>query len=202
MDRPLGRSCGNALEVEEAIQGLRGEGPPDLMEVTYALGVEMLLLAGTDQDAPGARARLERSVTSGQALSKFQEIVAAQGGDPRVIEDPELLPQADEVEIFRAERDGVVSRVEPRRIGQAIVELGGGRRTLEDTINPGVGFVIPAKPGDAVREGEPLASIFARDRDGIRLGIQALREAILVGETGSLTPLITHRVTAAGVEQC
>ena len=201
MDRPLGRSCGNALEVEEAIQGLRGEGPPDLMEVTYALGVEMLLLAGTDQDAPAARARLERSVASGQALSKFQEIVAAQGGDPRVIEDPELLPQADEVEIFRAERDGVVSQVEPRRIGQAIVELGGGRRTIEDAIDPGVGFVIPAKPGDAVKEGEPLASIFARNRDGIRLGLQALREAILVGERGSLTPLITHRVTAAGVEQ-
>jgi thymidine phosphorylase len=171
------------------------------MEVTYALGVEMLLLAGTDQDGPAARARLERGVTSGQALSKFQEIVAAQGGDPRVIEDPELLPQADEVEIFRAERDGVVTWVEPRRIGHAIVELGGGRRTIEDTIDPGVGFVIPAKPGDAVREGEPLASIFARDRDGIRLGIQALREAILVGETGSLTPLITHRVTVAGVEQ-
>ena len=201
MDRPLGRSCGNALEVEEAVQGLRGEGPADLMEVTYALGVEMLLLAGIDQDAPTARARLERSVASGQALSKFQEIVAAQGGDPRVVEDPELLPQADEVEIFRAERDGVVSRVEPRRIGQAIVELGGGRRTIEDTIDPGVGFVIPAKPGDSVREGEPLASIFARDADGIRLGIQALREAIVIGETGSLTPLITHRVTAKGVEE-
>jgi pyrimidine-nucleoside phosphorylase len=200
MDRPLGRSCGNSLEVEESIQGLRGEGPPDLMEVTYALGVEMLLLAGTDRDAAAARARLEQSVMSGRALSKFQEIIEAQGGDPRVVEDPELLPQADEVEIFRAERDGVASRVEPRRIGQAIVELGGGRRTIEDAIDPGVGFVIPVKPGDPVREGEPLASIFARDRDGVRLGIEALREAIVVGETGSSTPLITHRVTSAGVE--
>ncbi len=200
MDRPLGRSCGNALEVEEAIQGLRGEGPPDLMEVTYALGVEMLLLAATDSNAPAARARLERSVTSGQALAKFKEIVEAQGGDPRVIEDPELLPQADEVEIFRAERDGVVSRVEPRRIGQAIVELGGGRRRIEDAIDPAVGFVIPAKPGDAVREGEPLASIFARDRQGIELGREALRDAVVIGEAGTLTPLITHRVTAAGIE--
>ncbi len=201
MDRPLGRACGNALEVEESIQGLRGEGPPDLMEVTYALGVEMLLLAGTDKDARAARARLEKSVASGQALGKLSEIVKAQGGDPRAIEDPERLPQAREVEVFRAERDGVVSRVEPRRIGRAIVELGGGRRTIEDQIDPSVGFVIPVKPGDTVKAGEPLASIFARDLDGIRLGLEALKEAIVVGESGSLTPLITHRVTASGVEQ-
>jgi pyrimidine-nucleoside phosphorylase len=201
MDRPLGRACGNALEVEESIQGLRGEGPPDLMEVTYALGVEMLLLAGTDKDARAARARLEKSVASGQALGKLSEIVKAQGGDPRAIEDPERLPQAQEVEVFRTGRDGVVSRVEPRRIGRAIVELGGGRRTIEDQIDPSVGFVIPVKPGDEVRAGEPLASIFARDRNGIRLGLEALEEAIVVGDSGSLTPLITHRVTANGVEE-
>jgi pyrimidine-nucleoside phosphorylase len=201
MDRPLGRACGNALEVEESIQGLRGEGPADLMEVTYALGVEMLLLAGIDKEARAARARLEKSVASGQALGKLSEIVKAQGGDPRAIEEPERLPQASEVEVFRADRDGVVSRVEPRRIGRAIVELGGGRRTIEDQIDPSVGFVIPAKPGDEVKAGEPLASIFARDRDGIRLGLEALKEAIVVGDSGSLTPLITHRVTATGVEE-
>jgi pyrimidine-nucleoside phosphorylase len=200
MDRPLGRSCGNALEVEEAIQGLRGEGPADLMEVTYALGVEMLLLGGSEPDATAARRRLERSVESGQALEKLREIVEAQGGDPRVIDDPERLPQAQEVEVFRAERDGVVSQIEPRRIGRAIVELGGGRRTIEDAVDPTVGFVIPVKPGDSVTEGEPLASIFARNGEGIRLGIEALREAIVVAQKGSLAPLITHRVTAAGTQ--
>jgi len=200
MDRPLGRACGNALEVEEAIAGLSGTGPPDLMEVTYRLGVEMLLLAGTDTDARAARSRLERSVSSGQALGKLAEIVKAQGGDPRVIEDPELLPQASEVEVLRASRDGVVSRIEPRQIGAAIVEMGGGRRTIEDEIDPSVGFVIPVKPGDRVHEGEPLASVFAKDRDGLELGIAALQSAISVGDSGALTPLITHRVTAAGVE--
>jgi thymidine phosphorylase len=200
MDRPLGRSCGNALEVEEAIEGLRSDGPPDLMAVTYALGVEMLLLVGEARDAAEAQERLEDSVTSGRALEMFARIIEAQGGNPKVVDDPGLLPQAGEVEVFRAPRNGVVSRIEPRRIGQAIVELGGGRRTIEDAVDPAVGFVIPTKPGDSIRKGEPLASVFARDPQGIERGMKALREAITVGESGKSTPLITHRVTSDGVE--
>jgi pyrimidine-nucleoside phosphorylase len=201
MDRPLGRSCGNALEVEEAIEGLRGEGPADLMEVTFALGVEMLCLAGVAANSGDARRRLEESVRSGRALEKLGEVVEAQGGDSRVLDQPELLPQAKEVQEFRAEQDGVVAQVEPRRIGRAIVELGGGRRTIQDEVDPTVGFIIVVKPGDQVRSREPIATVFARDRNGIQLGLQALREAIVIGETGSLTPLITHRVTSAGVEE-
>jgi thymidine phosphorylase len=200
MDRPLGRACGNALEVEEAIGGLRGEGPEDLMEITYALGVEMLLLVGAAADAREARGRLEQSVSSGRALETFARIIEAQGGNPAVVEDPSVLPQADEVEVFRAPRDGVVVGVEPRRLGRAIIELGGGRRAMEEDVDPSVGFVIPAKPGDRVQAGEPLASVFARDAAGIAAGIGALEEAILIGDAGQLTPLITHRVTVAGVE--
>jgi pyrimidine-nucleoside phosphorylase len=200
MDRPLGRACGNALEVEEAIEGLRGSGPTDLMEVTYALGVEMLLLVGAAQNPQEARRRLEESVTSGQALETMARIIEAQGGNPGVLDNPELLPQAGEVEVFRASREGVVARIEPRRIGRAILELGGGRRTIEEEIDPAVGFVIPMKPGDTVRTGEPLASVFARDRIGIETGLEALRDAIAIEETGILTPLISHRVTAGGVE--
>ncbi len=199
MDRPLGRSCGNALEVEESIQGLRGDGPEDLMEVTYALGVEMLLLVGAAANPAEARRKLEDSVTSGRALETFGRIIEAQGGDPRVLENPEGLPQADEVEVFRARRNGVVTQIEPRRIGRAIVELGGGRRTIEDTIDPAVGFVIPVKPGDSVTEGEPLASVFARNADGIDRAMKALSEAITIGESGRLTPLITHRATVDGL---
>ena len=200
MDRPLGGACGNALEVEEAIEGLRGSGPPDLMEVTYALGVEMLLLVGAAEDPAQARRRLEDSVTSGRALETLALVIEAQGGNPVVIDDLELLPQAGEVEVFRSPRDGMVERVEPRRIGRAILELGGGRRTIEDEIDPAVGFVIPTKPGDRVRVGEPLASVFARDRDGIEIGLKALGEAVSIGEAGELTPLISHRITANGVE--
>jgi pyrimidine-nucleoside phosphorylase len=199
MDRPLGRACGNALEVEEAIEGLRGNGPEDLMEVTYALGVEMLLLVGAASNAADARLRLEESVTSGRALEKFGQVIEAQGGNPAVLEDPSVLPQAAEVEVFRSPADGTVTRVEPRRIGQAIVELGGGRRTIEDQVDPSVGFVIPTKPGQRVRTGEPLASVFASDKKGIDTGLAALKEAILIGEKGRLMPLITHRVTADGV---
>jgi pyrimidine-nucleoside phosphorylase len=200
MDRPLGRSCGNALEVEEAIDGLRGAGPGDLMDVTYALAIEMLLLVGAAPNPGEARRRLEESVSSGRALETFRLIIQAQGGDPNVLDNPELLPQAAEVEVFRAPRDGVVAQVEPRRIGRAILQLGGGRRTIEEDIDPSVGFVIPAKPGDRVKAGEPLASVFARNREGIETGLQALGEAIVVGEAGQLTPLISHRVTSAGLE--
>ena len=201
MDRPLGRACGNALEVEEAIEALRGDGPEDLMEVTYALGVEMLLLVGAARTPAAARQRLEESISSGQALQKLAEVIEAQGGNPAVLDDPSVLPQAAEVEVFRAPRDGVVATVEPRRIGRAIIELGGGRRTIEDQVDPSVGFVIPAKPGDRVKTGEPLASVFARDRAGVTIGLEALAEAIVIKNAGKLTPLMTHRVTADGVTE-
>ena len=118
-----------------------------------------------------------------------------------MLDDPSVLAQAAQVEVFRSPRDGVITQVDPRRIGQAIVELGGGRRTIEDEIDPSVGFVIPAKPGQRVRTGEPLASVFARDAAGVDIGLAALREAIVIGERGKLSPLITHRVTAAGVTE-
>jgi pyrimidine-nucleoside phosphorylase len=200
MDRPLGRACGHTLEVEEAIESLRGGGPSDLMEVTYALGAEMLVQVGVDPDRASARTRLEDSVSSGRALETFGRVIEAQGGNPAVLEDPGILPQAGAVEIYRASRDGVVSAVEPRRIGRAILELGGGRRTVEDQIDPTVGFVITVKPGDKVRRGDPIASVFAQDAAGIKTGMVALEVAIAIGDSGRLTPLITHRITSAGVE--
>ncbi|HTC23350.1 MAG TPA: thymidine phosphorylase, partial [Gemmatimonadales bacterium] len=199
MDRPLGRACGNTLEVEEALQGLAGEGPDDLMEVTYALGVEMLLLAGVEFDRGAARRRLESSVSSGQALEMFGRVIEAQGGDPTVIEDPGILPQAKAVEVFRAPASGTVAAVDPRVLGRAIVELGGGRRALTDTIDPTVGFVITVKPGDKIKAGQPLASVFARDAAGITMGLEALRQAITTEGDPSPLPLVSHRVTSAGV---
>jgi pyrimidine-nucleoside phosphorylase len=201
MDRPLGRACGHALEVEESIAGLRGAGPPDLMEVTYALGAEMLVLVGAAEDRAAARRRLEAAVASGRALETFARMIEAQGGNPHVVEDPGILPQAQAVEVFRAGRPGVVQAVEPRRIGRAIVELGGGRQRVEDTIDPSVGFVITVKPGDRVRAGEPVASVFARDAAGVGLGLAALAEAIVIGDAGQATPLISHRITGASVER-
>jgi pyrimidine-nucleoside phosphorylase len=201
MDRPLGRACGNALEVEEAIAALRGEGPLDLMAVTYALSVEMLLLAKVTADREAARAMLEDAIASGRAAAQFAKIVERQGGDPKVVEDPSLLPQAGQCELYVAPRSGVVAGVEPRAVGRGVIALGGGRNTMADTIDPAVGFVITAKPGDAVQAGEPLASIYARDRAGVERGRAALKTAITIADEGDPPlPLISHRITAAGVE--
>ena len=201
MDRPLGRACGNALEVEEAIAALKGEGPADLMTVTYALGAEMLVLAGVSPDADAARRRLETAIGTGRAAECFQQIIEAQGGNPGVVDDPAVLPQAAECELYPAPRRGFVARVEPRPIGHGIIAMGGGRTRVEDVADPTVGFVITARPGDWVEAGEPLATIFARDRAGIGSGRQALRTAIVIAdEAEPPLPLVSHRVTSAGAE--
>ena len=203
MDRPLGRACGNVLEVEEAIAALRGEGPPDLMEVTYALGVEMLLAAGVERTTTKARKRLENTLGSGLAAEKFEQIIEAQGGNPRVVDDPAVLPQAQAVEVFSTKTTGIVARIEPRIIGRAIVAMGGGRSRVEDTVDPTVGFVISVKPGDKVLAGEPIASVYARDASGGQLGCEALGRAIVVADKlgERPLPLVSHRVTTAGVEE-
>ena len=201
MDRPLGHACGNALEVEEAIAALKGEGPPDLMRVTYALGAEMLVAAGVASSHDLARRWMEVAISSGKAATRFQEIIEAQGGNPGVVDDPAVLPQAKACEIYSAPRSGVVARVEPRAIGRGVIALGGGRTKMEDAVDPAVGFVITAKPGDVVRAGEPLATVFARDRRGAEEGQAALRNAIVISdEADPPLPLISHRVTESGVE--
>jgi thymidine phosphorylase len=201
MDRPLGRACGNSLEVEEAIAALKGEGPPDLMAVTYALGAEMLVLGGVSEDVTDARRELEKAISSGRAAEHFKKIIAAQGGNPGVVDDPAILPQAAECEIFTAPRRGFVARIEPRAIGRGIIEMGGGRTRVEDHADPGVGFVITARPGDWIEAGEAMATIFARDRAGIGSGRQALRTAFVIADEAE-PPLqfISHRVTIDGVE--
>ena len=202
MDRPLGRACGNALETEEAILALRGEGPADLMEVTYALGVEMLLMGKVERTPAKARQRLENALSSGLAAEKFEQIIEAQGGNPKVVEDASGLPQAQAVEVYATKQTGVVTRVEPRTIGRAIVAMGGGRTTVEDTVDPTVGFVITVKPGDRVLAGEPIASVFARDPAGIQIGFDALARAITIGDrlVERPLPLVSHRVSKDGVE--
>ena len=201
MDRPLGRACGNALEVEEAMLALRGEGPPDLMEVTYALGAEMLVLGGVAADTQAARRELEKAIGTGRAAERMQRVIEAQGGNPGVVDDPAVLPQAQHVELCASPRRGFVAKVEPRLIGRGIIALGGGRTTMEDLIDPSVGFVISAKPGDWVEAGEPLATVFAADRAGVETGRAALRAAIVIAdEADPPLPLVSHRVTARGAE--
>jgi pyrimidine-nucleoside phosphorylase len=199
MDRPLGRACGNALELEEAIHALHGEGPPDLMGVTYALGAELLVLGGLATNRDAARRAMEVAISSGRAAEKFREVVEAQGGDPRVVDDPSLLPQAAQCELFVAPHGGFVAAVDPRRVGFGVIELGGGRSRPGDPLDHSVGFVVAVRPGDLVREGEPLATIMARDDAGIEAGRRALRRAIVIADEADFPlPLISHRVTIEG----
>jgi pyrimidine-nucleoside phosphorylase len=201
MDRPLGHACGNSLEVIESLEGLKGNGPPDLMEVTYALAVEMLLVAGVESDRVRARTRLEETVRSGQALERFARMTEAQGGDPRVVEDYARLPRAPVQREYRAARDGVVAEIPPRQIGHLIIGLGGGRSKTDEVIDPGVGVIIPVKPGQRVSRGDLLAVIHSKTREDADRARALLEEAIVIGETASPRPLISERVSAAGVER-
>jgi thymidine phosphorylase len=144
---------------------------------------------------------MEVAISSGKALEKFRQIIVAQGGDPRVIDDPMLLPQANECELFLAPRRGIVARVEPRIVGRGIIALGGGRNNMDDDVDPSVGFVITSKPGDFVQANEPLATVFARDRAGVEQGRSMLRQAIVIGDEAEMPlPLVSHRVTSTAVE--
>ncbi len=161
----------------------------------------MLVLGGAAATHHAARRQMEVAISSGRAAEKFAQIIEAQSGDPGVVEDPGKLPQARTCELFLAPRRGSDSRVEPRAVGRGIIALGGGRTRMEDVVDPTVGFIIAAKPGDWVEAGEPLATIFARDSEGIAAGRAALVQAIEIADEAELPlPLISHRVTAGGVE--
>lgn len=201
MDRPLGVACGNALEVRESIEGLQGRGPEDLMTVTYALGAEMLLLAGKATSREAALAELRAVVASGRALAVLRELVTRQGGDVRMIDDPARLPTAPVQVIVPAPRDGIIQRVEPRALGRVIIDLGGGRQQVTDTIDPAVGLEVHARPGVAIAAGAPLVTVHAVSAaaaDAVRAAILA---AIPIGDaTPEVLPLIAWRVTKDGVE--
>ncbi len=194
MDQPLGRTVGNALEVTESIACLRGHGPADTMEVTYALGAHMLVLGGVAKDEASARAQLERVVASGAALAKFREIVAAQGGDVRSIDDPSRLPQARLQHPLPAPRGGVVVDVDAMGVALAALRLGAGRAKADDTIDPGVGVSGLKKIGEPVTAGEPLCVIHAGNEPALAEARAMLEKAIRVGDAApAATPLI-HEV--------
>ena len=203
MDRPLGHAIGNAIETEEAILTLQGNGPTDLRELTIVQTVEMLLLAGVESDRAAARAACERALDDGRALEKMREIVIAQGGNPAVLDDPALLPQAETRVTVEAEREGLVGAMDVKAIGRAAVALGAGRAAVDDRIDAGVGFHVTAKPGMAVRRGEPLATVYAATEADARDGAAALRRAMPIVDEADAEPLplVSHRVTIDGVEQ-
>lgn len=197
MEQPLGRMIGNSLEVIEAMDCLRGEGPADLMEVTYALCAEMLRLGGLEADAAAARATLEQAIKSGAALEAFRHLVEAQGGDPRVVDDYERLPlteHAFEIGVENAE-PVYLARLDARGFGQAACVLGAGRSSMEAVIDPAVGFELLKKEGDRIEPGEPIIRIHFTDEAKVDTVIERLRLAIgLSPEPVAVQPLIVDRI--------
>ncbi len=204
MDRPLGDACGNALEVVECLETLRGGGPADLWTVTLALAIEMLQLARPGVSAAAARTTLRTAIDSGAALEKFRQIVAAQGGDVSAIDAPDAgWARASEIGDVVADRSGVVLAIPPRPVGHAIIALGGGRTTREDQVDPRVGIVFRVRVGDAVRAGQRLATIHAATPTALADAQVRLRGIVQLGDVGeraATLPWVSHRVTSAGTE--
>ncbi|MGC2695692.1 MAG: thymidine phosphorylase, partial [Candidatus Angelobacter sp.] len=160
MDQPLGRAVGNALEVVECIDVLYGKGPDDLRELSLVLSASMFLLGKRVRSIGEGRALAEQMISSGKAWEKFREIIRLQGGNPKVMDDPDLLPQANQKADIKSPASGYVSGFMCEQIGTAGVLLGGGRAKKEDSIDPAVGIIIHKKIGDIVSAGEPLCTVY------------------------------------------
>lgn len=179
MDVPLGRRVGNASEVLESIQVLRGEGPPDLEALSLALAARMLLLAGIAPLAD-AEVRVREALSSGRGLQKFAEMIEAQGGDPGVVDHPDRLPLSGQAVLFCADRDGIFSRCDAGLIGQAAVALGAGRDKVDDVVDLGVGIDVVTEIGTAVRVGDPLLRVYYRESRRLEVATLLLQAAIRV----------------------
>ena len=191
MDQPLGRAVGNSLEVREAIDTLRGEGPADFKEVVFALGSQMLMLAGRAADEKEARALMEGVIEDGSALDKFAQFVRAQGGDAAPVYDTSLLPVAGKTLEVTAKESGYVHRILAEDIGIACMTLGGGRETKESAIDLSVGIILEKKNGDAVSDGEVLATIYGNDDAKMQAAYEKIAHAYEIAkEPAAFFPVV------------
>jgi pyrimidine-nucleoside phosphorylase len=181
MDAPLGRAVGNALEVAESIDTLRGQGPRDLTELSVLLAARMVLVAGRAATAADAERQVRDALASGAGLDRFRRMVARQGGDPAVVDDPSVLAVAPGRELVRAPRAGYVTGLEAMLIGRAAAALGAGRATAEDRVDHGVGIRVLASLGSLVRAGEPVLELIHRDGRGLGDAADLARQAIELG---------------------
>ncbi|QGU95918.1 pyrimidine-nucleoside phosphorylase [Clostridium bovifaecis] len=200
MDQPLGFAVGNALEVKEAIDTLRGEGPEDLTELCLTLGSHMLVLGEKAKSADEAREILKDVIKSGKGLAKLRELVEAQGGNAASVDNPSLLPGATIIEPVAAAQDGYVKAIKADDIGIAALVLGAGRETKESEIDLGVGVVLHKKIGDAVKKGEAIATIYANDEAKRKSSEEILLKAYtIVNEKIEAKKLIKGIVTKDGI---
>lgn len=191
MDEPLGNAVGNALEIKEVIDALHGDGPEDLMEVVYALGTQMLLLAKRAEDEEIARNLITESIQERKALKKFAEFIENQGGNREEILHPDMLPKARYVIPVLAEEEGCIERILAQDIGIACMTLGGGRENKESTIDHGVGIVLAKKISNMVKKGETLALIHANSKEKAVLASNLVKNAYQIAkEPAKKAPMV------------
>ncbi len=189
MNQPLGRKIGNALEIEETIDCLKGHGPADLMEVVYTLGSHMVVFGRKASDLATARQLLEQTIADGSALAKFKAMVVAQGGDGRVIDDYTVMPQAKYQIDYPASKAGVITQMLADEIGMASMVLGGGRAKASDQLDYSVGIELHKKLGDRVQAGETILTIYA-NREDVSDAIKLLDQSIQIGDHAEVPPLV------------
>lgn len=189
MSQPLGFAIGNALEVQEAIDTLRGHGPADVVDLCLTLGSQMAHLAGVGKDLDEARSLLQENLTNGKALEVFRTFVAAQGGNPGVVDDPELLPKAAYQTEVLAHKDGYLAKLVADELGVASMMLGAGRATKESEIDLAVGLVLHKKVGDPIKKGEPLLTIHSNQEEVPDVE-QKIWECITIADEAEPLPLI------------
>ena len=202
MDQPLGNKIGNALEVAEVVDVLRGGGPDDLRELCLELVGWMLYLGGASRTVAEAKQLSDKLISSGRALDKFRQMVELQGGDPRVIDDEKRLPQAQHRTQVLSENGGYLASMQCEQVGTACVILGGGRERKEDSVDPAVGIVLHKKIGDQVLAGEPLATIYYNAEARAERAKQLIEESCEISDAPPATrrPLI-HRVIGRSGEK-
>jgi pyrimidine-nucleoside phosphorylase len=199
MNQPLGRAVGNALEVEEAIRVLRGETAGDLHTVALALAAEMLVAARLADNLAEAGSRLQAALEAGDGLRRLQRMIELLGGDPRIGDDPSLLPRAAETVTVRAAATGYVSRIATAGIGHAAQLLGAGRATKDDAIDPAVGLKMQVRLGDSIKEGEELGRLFINRRENCERAANLVRESVAVADQlPPMSPLIHDRIRRGG----
>lgn len=196
MDTPLGAAVGNALEVAEAVEVLRGEGPTDLRELVLLLGTELMVRSGCTPDPGDARRALVTLLDSGVATEKLARLVEAQGGDARIVDEPSRLPRAPRTTLVRADRKGWLLRVDARAAADAALILGASRRVKGDAIDPRTGLRLLARPGDPVEPGDAIVELHVDGEDAARAAEARMREGISIG--GALPEEATRRPEVLG----
>lgn len=182
MSQPLGEAIGNGLEVKEAIDTLKGEGPEDLTELCLVLGSQMAYLGGVGESLEDARQLLEENIKNGKALEKFKVFVAAQGGDPDVVDHPdELLPQAEFKVEVTADKAGIISQIDAEELGVAAMLLGAGRETIDSELDLAAGLILHKKIGDKVAVGDSILTIYANKED-VNSSIKLVKENIKISD--------------------